>query len=537
MRTFVFALLLVVAAVFAADPRVPSGWVKIGRPAADEKIQLIIAVRQQNTDKLNSIFHQVSDPEHPNYGKHLTIDEITSIVAPADETREAVLSWLKLHGVTPYFENRNKDFFFVKAHYSVVEKMLDVEFNTYHHAQRNYTVTRTTQEYNIPVFVQNHIDFIVGQNGFPTLHSIRRNNAQSAAQVTVTPSVLRQRYNVSAVGRNSKNKQAVAEFQEQYLSPSDLSSFCRQYVPQNPSCTVAKVVGSNDNSDPGVEAMLDIEYIMGVAPNVPTWFYSTPSLDFFSDLTSWIVQILDDSDAPWVHSVSYGDQAEGPAGSYKDRLNTEFQKAGARGISIIFASGDSGTGCSACYYFEPSFPATSPYVTSVGATRFLGDQIGPEAAVSQFHSGGGFSWFFDMPGWQKTVVEAYLSGETDLPSSHYYNPKGRGTPDVAALGIGFSVLVDGSVESVGGTSASAPTFSAIVTLLNEVRLSNNKPTLGFLNPWLYQTSAANPSAFWDVTVGNNQDGCCGYTGFNCRQGWDPVTGLGTPNYAELVKHL
>jgi tripeptidyl-peptidase I len=134
-----------------------------------------------------------------------------------------------------------------------------------------------------------------------------------------------------------------------------------------------------------------------------------------------------------------------------------MQKLGARGITIIFASGDSGTGCSLCYRFDPSFPATSPSLTCVGATQF--DQNSPpytsESAVSQFGSGGGFSWTFDRPKYQDQAVLGYFN-TSDLPAGFHWNKKGRGTPDVAALGIGFSVVVSGGVESIGGKFFSAP---------------------------------------------------------------------------------
>ena len=154
--------------------------------------------------------------------------------------------------------------------------------------------------------------------------------------------------------------------------------------------------------------------------------------------------------------MSYGEQREhAQSSSYKDRTNSDFQKLGVRGVSIIFASGDSGSGCSLCIRYEPSFPATSPACTSVGATRFQQGSSGPEAAVKAFGSGGGFSWHFDQPAYQKTAVEHYLSKE-DPPSGIHINKKGRATPDVAALGIGYSVIVSpGSApESIGGTSAS-----------------------------------------------------------------------------------
>jgi len=329
---------------------------------------------------------------------------------------------------------------------------------------------------------------------------------------------------------------AVAEFQAQYYSHTDLDTFFSKYMPGPYNTHVTKVVGSNQESHPGVEASLDIEYLMGVAPNVPAWFWSNPSFDFYSDLTAWVGQIEATTNGPWVHSVSYGDQSQGPSDDYQDRLDAEFQKISSMGISIIFSSGDSGTGCgSSCTQFFPAYPSTSIYVTGVGATEFIGTSVGPEKATVSFGSGGGFSWHFARPSYQNTAVNNYLSTAT-LPAAHFFNRNGRATPDVSALGIGYQVVVNGKTESVGGTSASAPTFAAIISLLNDKRLSAGKPTLGFLNNWIYQTAAAHSDAFFDVTTGSNGDGCCG-SGFQCARGWDPITGVGTPNYVKLVNYL
>jgi len=175
----------------------------------------------------------------------------------------------------------------------------------------------------------------------------------------------------------------------------------------------------------------------------------------------------------------------------------------------------------------------SQYVTAVGATRFINGNSGPEMAVDEFGSGGGFSTADAQPSYQSAAVAQYFKVQKDLPESRFYDKSGRGTPDVAALGWGFQVVVSGAVKSIGGTSASSPTFSAIISMLNDKRLNAGKSQLGFLNPWLYQTQASRPDAFFDVTQGDNQHGCCGLTGFRCAPGWDPVTGLGTPNFAVL----
>jgi len=283
---------------------------------------------------------------------------------------------------------------------------------------------------------------------------------------------------------------------------------------------------------------------MGVAPNATTWFYSYASDNFFNDLLNWTETLASSVPIPWIHSVSYGTQGDYPPTTTITRLDTEFQKIGARGVSVLIASGDDGSGCKAslelagcaCTLY-PSYPGSSPYVTAIGATKFLTGNSGPEGAVTAFGSGGGFFATDAQPSYQTTAVGNYLAQTgLSLPPACSYTPNSRATPDGSALGdVHFQVVIHGGVTSVGGTSASTPTFSAIVTLLNDIRLNNGKQTLGFLNPWLYQTQVNTAGAFFDVTVGNNLvAGCCGSTGgFQCTPGWDPVSGVGTPNFAVL----
>jgi len=92
---------------------------------------------------------------------------------------------------------------------------------------------------------------------------------------------------------------------------------------------------------------------------------------------------------------------------------------------------------------------------------------------------------------------------------------------------------------VDGTSASSPAFAGLVSLLNDFLLNANKKPLGFLNPLLYQIAASDPAAFFDITTGNNfctRAACCQY-GYTAVPGWDPVTGLGSPNFEEILDYL
>jgi tripeptidyl-peptidase I len=90
-------------------------------------------------------------------------------------------------------------------------------------------------------------------------------------------------------------------------------------------------------------------------------------------------------------------------------------------------------------------------------------------------------------------------------------------------------VIGGEVGLIGGTSASSPTFAAFVALLNDARLKAGLPPLGFLNPLFYSTAIG---GFNDITSGNAPG--CGTEGFNATVGWDPVTGLGTPDFGKLV---
>jgi len=182
----------------------------------------------------------------------------------------------------------------------------------------------------------------------------------------------------------------------------------------------------------------------------------------------------------------------------------------------------------------PSWPASSPWVTAVGSTRFINQSVDqPEMATDQFGSGGGFSTMFDAFDSQKAAVKHYLKNAKQLPPKGMFPPGGRATPDVSGLGEGYQVYIHGHPEPVGGTSASAPMFAGLVSLLNEARLAKGMPAMGYINPWLYK----NHDAFTDVTIGDNYRGRSPYKepyGFNTSAGWDPVTGLGTPRFDKML---
>lgn len=195
--------------------------------------------------------------------------------------------------------------------------------------------------------------------------------------------------------------------------------------------------------------------------------------------------------------------------------------------------------------FEPIFPATCPYVTSVGGTQALTPEVAWDSGS------GGFSNYFPRTWYQEAAVETYLnkyiSDATKQYYSQYTNFSGRGFPDVSAHSLtpDYAIVYGGEVEGTGGTSAASPVFAAVIALLNDARLAAGKPALGYLNPFLY---ALGYKGLNDITGGGSV-GCNGVDGqdgetvpgggivpwasWNATVGWDPVTGLGTPNFQKL----
>ena len=228
----------------------------------------------------------------------------------------------------------------------------------------------------VPPTLTDYVDFVAGISDFPSPIGLKRHygnkvGGNSSVFGDVTPISIDKAYNISGYSAtNSKNSQAVGSFLGQYFSPDDLRSFQKQYdISPKP---IAKVIGKNDPSNPGMEASLDVQYMTATGRNVDTWFISV-SKDANGkqeDFMSWLLELVNNSNSPWVHSVSYGDYESTIDPDYMSRTELEFMKLGISGRSILFASGDDGTSCSLAHEgrFEPMWPASSPHVTTVGGT-------------------------------------------------------------------------------------------------------------------------------------------------------------------------
>lgn len=392
---------------------VPAQWTRLGATPRETSIALVIALKQQNLDVLEQTLLRVSDPRDAAYGRHLSHMEVQRLVAPQQESVQAVLDWLREHSVDLAHGlaiSPNADFVRVVVPVSLAERMLQAEFHHFQHAASGHAVHRLAAPYTLPARLAAHVDFVGPTVRFPRVQraALRLNALPDAA---VTPAMLRQLYNVGAAeGRSPDNLQAVAQFLEQYYSPSDLAAFFARFYQPAVGRNVSRVQGPNTPSQPGMEATLDIQYIMALGGNVSTEFWSfpgrapdNPENEPFLD---WLLAIASDPHPPHVFSVSYGDNEDSVTPQYAARVNAEFQKAGARGVSLLFSSGDGGVGGgqpTRCTAFVPTFPAGSPWVTAVGGTT----GSAPEVAASL--SSGGFSNYWAAPDFQRSAIATYLA--------------------------------------------------------------------------------------------------------------------------------
>lgn len=279
--------------------------------------------------------------------------------------------------------------------------------------------------------------------------------------------------------------------------------------------------GDPNGADGEVE--LDVEIAGALAPGARIAVYFAPNSEAgFVDAVS--AALHDSVRKPSVVSISWGAPESAWSQQTLAALDDALQSAVALGVTVCAASGDSGSsdgvGDGADHV---DFPASSPYALGCGGTSMTASngQIvretvwdsGPEGA-----SGGGVSATFALPAWQKGLSVVSSNGSVSVLAR-------RGVPDVAAdadPATGYVVHIDGTDTVVGGTSAVAPLWAALIARINAAR---GKP-VGFVNALLY----AQHGAFNDITSGNNGD-------YAAAPGWDACSGLGTPVGAKVAAVL
>ncbi|KAG2764631.1 hypothetical protein PC129_g12720 [Phytophthora cactorum] len=569
----------------------------------------------KNDGQLGELVAAVTDPASPLYGQHLTSSEqLQKHFRPSEanlQSFQQVLQDAQVLQAKPI--DAIQDFWHVKLSAATAEQLFSTKMFHYSHRQRSeLSVVRPEENYSIPHELERVVAYVDGLESFPTEmqatfmqggvtddkdpFAVKQQPFTDDFRVNsrgATPAVIREQYdipekiavnyshgvaeeNTSQTDRVDRNKLVVGTFLHEFYSEEDLKQFLRTIDGQHERITMPKTTGQCVSSyGPTGEASLDIQVTAsltghgtGDASNIEMLCYTQlrdPTRDYAADNQEPFLTFLQDVNAmqppPAVVSISYTDDECSVPVSYAEAVNRELMKAALRGISILVSAGDAGVRGShlaegfcrvpACSKFMSMFPASSPYVTAVGATTIAtgsardGNGKWKEAVTSTSEarvlitSGGGFSDLYDMPEYQRRAVSPYLVFASSTGISPYFRSTGRAMPDVAAVGHAFPVVVNGEVGATDGTSVSAPVLASMVTLLN--RALPELPPLGFLNPLLYRLYDVCPHVFADITQG---DIACGSKGMKCCKkghvattGWDAASGLGTLRFSTLLSDL
>ncbi|KKZ67059.1 hypothetical protein EMCG_07230 [[Emmonsia] crescens] len=561
---------------------VPQGWAQQEAPLPGTLIQFRLAVAQENGWLLEQTVIDLSTPGNSNYGQYMKRDQVKQFLKPLPHVSKSILLWLERGGVSKTAIEDHGDWVNFIISVAQAERLLQTKFYYFFNSVRSDRIIRTL-EYCVPHEISPYVHMIqpttrFGQpkpeaNGIAAMRLADPYDKFPAVNCShaIAPACIREIYNMGnfTATPDPRNKLGISGYLEQYARYNDLDIFFQMYTPElkGSSFDVISINGGlnlQNSNQSSVEASLDVQYAIGLS-NATTVYYTTkgrgpmiPDLDLpdknantnepYLDQLHYLLS-LPDEELPAILTTSYGENERSVPEKYANSTCNLFAQLGARGVSVLFASGDSGPG-SACQTndgtaktrFDPIFPAACPFLTSVGGTQ----GVNPESAA--YFSSGGFSDRYPRPAYQDEAVSIFL---THLGSQWdgLYNPAGRAFPDVAAQSAQFHIVDHGEPTYASGTSASAPVFAAVVANLNSIRLSQGKPVLGFLNPLLYGLKGAGLN---DIVHGRSE-GCTGTTrtsglgtpyipgaGWNATVGWDPVTGLGTPNFAalaELVKAL
>ncbi len=387
-----------------------------------------------------------------------------------------------------------------------------------------------TGSLSVPVELQNAVVAVLGLDNRPVATPHFRLRPLAAAPNSYTPPQIAALYNFPTGLNGSGQTIAIIELGGGY-SPADLSTYFGGLGVPTPNVTAISVDGGTNTpgTDADGEVMLDIEVAGAVAPGANIAVYFAPNTDQgFIDAIADAVH--DATRTPSVVSISWGGPEDSWTAQSQTAMNAALQDAATLGVTVTVAAGDNGSSDGEKDgKLNVDFPAASPFVLACGGTTLQGsgsnissETVWNETAANEGATGGGVSTVFALPSYQSSA---------GVPAQPQTNFAGRGVPDVAGdadPSTGYQVLVDGQNQVIGGTSAVAPLWAGLVALLNQ-KLGS---PVGFLNPKLYPLGE---TVFQDITQGNNDDSGLGF--YAAGPGWDPCTGLGSPNGSAILNAL
>jgi len=352
----------------------------------------------------------------------------------------------------------------------------------------------------------------------------------------LTPADLRRAYNIPTNLDGAGETIALLEFGSGYAR-EDIDAFARDVLGvEGYDLQFVSLDTPNDQGRRPVdmEATLDVQWALALAPKARIVVYEAPPGNSYQEFGRSLLRALryvinDRYFQPSIISISYGDAEENFADSCQ-AVEAVLRQAAESNISVFAASGDQGAygehDLNRAKIRRVEFPACCPHAIAVGGTSLVPQrELAPRRETAWTArgrddtgaTGGGFSSVFDAPDYQWNHLQRF-------------DVTGRGVPDVAAVAdpdTGCVVVFNGRRQTVGGTSLATPVWAGICALLNQA----TGKRAGFFPPRLY----ADPSSLHDIVAGNNSFNSV--PGYRAGPGWDPCTGLGSPDVGRLVRQF
>ena len=398
------------------------------------------------------------------------------------------------------------------------------------------------------------IEAVIGLDKRPLIKAAKRPRVKAsdgAASVTQTPYwpfEVAQMYNFPSWLDGSGQRIAIIALGGGYRH-EDMEAYFQDILglPKPPKLTDHSVNGvKNEPGQPGDEGKdrevaLDVQVIGSIVPGAELHVYFAPA-DARGMVDAVTTAVFAES-PPSVISISFGHQEDFFTEWARTAIDQAFMAAAALGITVCVAAGDKGSADlddmvevqDRSARARVDYPASSPYVLACGGTTLTKNRDGRIHEVvwgrSAWATGGGVSEHYPAPSWQSRAGVPERAGSDGRTEDDF----GRGVPDVAGNAdwyTGYRTYPRKGGEEVvqGGTSAVAPLWAALIAQLNQ-HLGNHglDARAGYLNPLLYDEAVA-ANCFRSVTEGKNGR-------YEAKPGWDPCTGLGSPDGTRLLQAL
>jgi kumamolisin len=514
--------------LFGSERAVPAGARAVGPADANERILVTVFLRRRSAAAaFPAVEAMGARPLRER--RHLSRAEFAATHGAHPDDIQKIRTFAAEHNLSVLEERPERRSVVLAGTVGAFSEAFGVSLQRYEHPRG--TFRGRTGPLQIPEELADAIEGVFGLDNRPQAQPhFRRptaNPSRFQPRVTgqsYTAQQVAQLYQFPANADGTGQCIGILELGGGYKTP-DLDTYFSQLGLATPTVVEVDVDGGSNQpvGDPNsadAEVALDIEVAGAVAPGATIAVYFAPNTDqgFLDALTT---AVHDSTNKPSAISISWGSAESNWTPQALDAFNSACQDAAALGVTVCVASGDNGSS-DGVNDGQPhvDFPASGVYVLGCGGTILLssGGQITEEDTWNEQPNGGatggGVSTYFPPPAWQQAA---------SVPLAPNNQP-GRGVPDVAGDAdptTGYQIVVDGQSGTVGGTSAVAPLWAGLVALLNQLL---GQPA-GFLNPLLY--SKLPQDILNDITQGSNG-------AYNAGPGWDPCTGLGSPNGTNLV---